>query len=149
MRESTYRSNHILDHLPLLTFWTVYRSRKQKFILTHTLCQTGIPELLDTPSVETLHSQNNCFSLYFHKDMSRLSLCQLRIYQNSTIQVGLHQCAQLCFAEIIWMCLEIRQGLYTIFIRISPTCRQETSLLLILKTIPKNSPIENPNNAQL
>jgi len=50
---------------------------KQQFVPTHTFPQTEIPSLLDswvknTPSVKMLYPQKNCFSLYFHKNITHV-----------------------------------------------------------------------------
>jgi hypothetical protein len=59
---------------------------KRQFVITRTVCQTEIPALLDswvtnTPSVERLCPQNDCIFLYFHKNITCLSVGLLGIGQ--------------------------------------------------------------------
>ena len=60
---------------------------EQQFLLTHTICQTGIPALLDSwitnaSSVKvSFFPQNSGFSLYFRQNITRLIVGILRVCQ--------------------------------------------------------------------
>jgi hypothetical protein len=64
---------------------TVTSFMKQQFIVTHTICKTAIPALLDSWVTNTLlskyHVHKDCFTLYFRKNVTCLSVGLLRICQ--------------------------------------------------------------------
>jgi hypothetical protein len=63
---------------------------KQQFFITHTIRKIENPALLDiwvtsTPSVKMLCPQTNCVSLYFRKNITRLSVDLWRLCQSFSV----------------------------------------------------------------
>jgi hypothetical protein len=78
---------------------------KQLFVVIHTIRQNEIPALPDssvtnTSSAEMLHPQNNCFYLYFRKNITCLSVGLFRTCQ--VFSVSCKICVPVGYDELLF-----------------------------------------------